>query len=154
MSVVAVVEAFFYAFNKVFLVLGYVEAEDVGGSMTIHMFGAVFGLAVSYALGPPSTVSACKPDKISDVFAFIGTTILWVFWPSFVGATETSIEVNEMHCTGNTVIALLASTTAAFYLSHKLCHGQFDPVHIANSTLGTFTLFTNCSLSGVSENII
>lgn len=28
-------QAFFYAFNKVFLVLGYIGAEDVGGSMTI-----------------------------------------------------------------------------------------------------------------------
>ena len=26
---------FFYAFNKVFFVLGYIGAEDVGGSMTI-----------------------------------------------------------------------------------------------------------------------
>lgn len=28
-------QSFFYAFNKVFLVLGYIGAEDVGGSMTI-----------------------------------------------------------------------------------------------------------------------
>jgi len=28
-------QAFFYAYNKVFLVLGYIGAEDVGGSMTI-----------------------------------------------------------------------------------------------------------------------
>ena len=65
----------------------------------------------------------------------IGTTILWVFWPSFVGATETGIPLNEMRCVGNTVIALLASTTTAFYISFKLTKCKFDPVHIANSTL-------------------
>ena len=137
MMVLALSESVFYAFNKVFLVLGHVGAEDVGGSMTIHMFGAYFGLAVSYALGPPSIgLEHAEGDKVSDVFALIGTTILWVFWPSFVGATETGVELNEMRCVGNTVMALLSSTTAAFYVSSKLTHGKkFDPVHIANSTL-------------------
>lgn len=51
MLVLASSEGIFYVFNKVFLVLGYIDAEDVGGSMTIHMFGAYFGLAASYALG-------------------------------------------------------------------------------------------------------
>jgi ammonium transporter Rh len=127
-------QAVFYAFNKVILVLGYIEAEDVGGTITIHMFGAYFGLAASYALGAPEDDGA-EQDKISDIFAFVGTTILWVFWPSFVAATETTNSDNEMRCIVNTVLALMASTTAAFYTSHKLTHGKFDPVHIANSTL-------------------
>jgi ammonium transporter Rh len=138
MFVIALSEAFFYAFNKVFLVLGHVGAEDVGGSMTIHMFGAYFGLAASYALGPAKDPSAAKngePDKTSDIFAMIGTTILWVFWPSFVGATETGVPENEMRCVINTICALLASTASAFYVSHMLMHSKFDPVHVANSTL-------------------
>jgi len=106
--------------------------------MTIHMFGCYFGLAASYALGPAKDADAAEsgiPDRTSDIFAFIGTTVLWVFWPSFVGATETGVSVNEMRCVTNTILALLASTLAAFYASHKLCHSKFDPVHIANSTL-------------------
>jgi hypothetical protein len=38
MLLVAMSQSFFYAFNKVVLVLGALQAEDVGGSMTIHMF--------------------------------------------------------------------------------------------------------------------
>lgn len=38
MLLIAISQAFFYAFNKVVLVLGAIQAEDVGGSMTIHMF--------------------------------------------------------------------------------------------------------------------
>jgi ammonium transporter Rh len=135
MTVLTLCEALFYAFNKAFLVLGIVGAEDVGGSMTIHMFGAYFGLSVSYALGPPASTEHNEPDKVSDVLALIGTTVLWVFWPSFVGATETGIPLNEMLCVNNTVMALLGSTTAAFYFSYKLTHSKFDPVHVANSTL-------------------
>lgn len=101
-----------------------------------HMFGAYFGLSVSKALGGPKDIgTAPEPDKVSDILALVGTTILWVYWPSFVGATETDVLENEQHCVVNTIMALLSSTTMAFYLSHKLSHGKFDPVHVANSTL-------------------
>ena len=143
MVYVALSQSVFYAVNKVVFVLGSVSAEDVGGSMTIHMFGAYFGLAVSKALGPPVDVGADEaslPDKVSDVLALIGTTILWVFWPSFVGATETGVLENEHHCIVNTILSLLASTTMTFYLSQSLNHGKFDPVHVANSTLAVSNL--------------
>lgn len=126
-----------YAFNKVVLVFGLVAAEDVGGSMTIHMFGAFFGLSVSSVLGSPktSTTGNASPSGVSDVMSLIGTTLLWVYWPSFVGATETGTPVYEARCVMNTILALLGSTLASFYLSQKLCHGKLDVVHIANATL-------------------
>jgi ammonium transporter Rh len=138
MLIVCVSQSVFYSVNKVVFVLGMVGAEDVGGSMTIHMFGAYFGLAVSYALGVPKdehAAEAGEPDRVSDVFAMIGTTILWVFWPSFVGATETGVLANEQRCVINTILALMSSTTMTFYLSQKLTGSKYDPVHIANSTL-------------------
>jgi hypothetical protein len=36
MLIICCSQSFFYAFNKVVLVLGLIQAEDVGGSMTIH----------------------------------------------------------------------------------------------------------------------
>lgn len=136
--IICISQSFFYAVNKVVLVLGIIGSEDVGGSMTIHMFGAYFGLAASYALGGPKDLEAGEsmlPDRVSDVLALIGTTILWVYWPSFVGATETGDLSNEHHCVVNTILALIGSTTVTFYLSQKINHGKFDAVHIANSTL-------------------
>lgn len=137
MCVLAVAESFFYALNKVFIVFGIFNAEDVGGTLTIHMFGAFFGLAASYALGPQEKESASNnaASRVSDVFSLVGTTLLWVYWPSFVGATETGVDTNEMHCLINTIMALLGSTGAAFYLSQYLNNGKFDAVHIQNSTL-------------------
>lgn len=135
--IMALFQSFFYAFNKAVIVLGVLGVEDVGGSMTIHMFGAYFGLAVSRALGPPkeSSKENSNPNAVSDLLSLVGTTLLWVYWPSFVGATETGVPMNENVCVIHTVLALLGSTGAAFYTSQKLCHGKFDPVHIANSTL-------------------
>jgi len=129
-------ESFFYAINKVMLVFGVFGAEDVGGTMTIHMFGAYFGIAVTKALGQRAHRSGNEAsNRFGDVIAFIGTTVLWVFWPSFVGATETGEPENEMRCVINTILALFGSTGAAFYLSFVLGKGKFDAVHIQNSTL-------------------
>jgi ammonium transporter Rh len=137
LAIMAVCQSLPYAFNKVVLVFGLWGAEDVGGTMTIHMFGALFGLSVSFVLGSPkeTTVSNSSPKAASDVLALIGTTLLWVYWPSFVGATETANPEYEQKCLVHTILALLGSTLASFYMSSKLCHGKLDPVHIANSTL-------------------
>jgi ammonium transporter Rh len=138
MVVLAVSQSVFYAFNKAVFVFGLIGAEDVGGTIAIHMFGAYFGLAASAALGPPKDVGAAvnaSPNRVSDVLAMLGTTVLWVFWPSFVGATETANDETEMRCLINTIMALLGSTVAAFWASHWLGGGKLDPVHIANSTL-------------------
>jgi ammonium transporter Rh len=137
LAIMALCQSFPYAFNKVVLVFGLWGAEDVGGTMTIHMFGALFGLSVSYAMGTPKeeTFSNDAAKDVSDILAFIGTTLLWVYWPSFVGATETAVPEYEQNCLVHTILALLGSTLATFYMSPKLCHGKLDPVHIANSTL-------------------
>jgi ammonium transporter Rh len=138
MVVLAVSQSVFYAFNKVVLIVGLIGAEDVGGTIVIHMFGAYFGLAASAALGPPKDDGAARnasPNRVSDVLAMLGTTVLWVFWPSFVGATETANDETEMRCLINTIMALLGSTVSAFWASHWLGGGKLDPVHIANSTL-------------------
>jgi ammonium transporter Rh len=133
--IMGIVQSFVYALNKVWIVAAWWEAEDVGGTITIHMFGAYFGMAVSYVLGAPTNAKCCSSSSVSDVISLIGTTLLWVYWPSFVGATETANPVTENLCIIHTVLALLGSTVASFYLSQRLNGGKLDPVHIANSTL-------------------
>ena len=45
---VAIVEAVMYSFNEEIGI--QLSVSDIGGSMIIHMFGAFFGLAVSFSL--------------------------------------------------------------------------------------------------------
>lgn len=51
------------------------QAKDAGGSMTIHMFGAYFGLVVTWILYRPN-LDQCKerqrPVYHSNLFAMIG----------------------------------------------------------------------------------
>jgi len=56
---------------------------DVGGSISIHVFGCYFGLAVSAMLGKPSSTKDNKSMYHSDLFSMIGTLFLWLYWPSF-----------------------------------------------------------------------
>lgn len=51
------------------------QVKDAGGSMTIHTFGAYFGLTVSWILYRPNLHHSKQPQSPvyhSDLFAMIG----------------------------------------------------------------------------------
>jgi len=107
----------------------------VGGTIIIHMFGAYFGLAAAYVLGVPRSDTNEKPSVVSDVFSLIGTTFLWLYWPSFVAAEiEPGTAESELALT-QTILALLGSTVVTFGLSPFFNGGKLRPVDIQNATL-------------------
>ncbi|CAF4364663.1 unnamed protein product, partial [Rotaria sordida] len=57
---------------------------DAGESIFVHVFGAYFGLAVSYTLQRRQMVESTKESSsyASDIFSMIGTLFLFCFWPS------------------------------------------------------------------------
>lgn len=79
-----IIELFFYALNE-FIVLHYLGAADIGASMLVHLYGAVFGLTVSYILGPKNASSSphCGDSYNSNLIAMVGTLFLFIYWPSF-----------------------------------------------------------------------
>ena len=53
--------------------------------MTIHAFGAFYGLAASLVLSKPGSGSSHAKNGAtytSDITAMIGTIFLWIFWVS------------------------------------------------------------------------
>ena len=48
-------ESIFYCLNTVIL-LDLLKVNDIGGSITIHMFGAFYGLAASYFFEPKKAI--------------------------------------------------------------------------------------------------
>lgn len=135
--VMAILEVTLFAVNE-FILLGPLGAKDAGGSMTIHTFGAYFGLVVARVLYRPNLdKSKHKNGSVyhSDLFAMIGTIYLWMFWPSFNSAI--TAHGDDQHRTAmNTYYSLAACTLATYGMSALVCHeGKLDMVHIQNAAL-------------------
>jgi len=66
------------------------NVKDIGGSMTIHTFGAYFGLAASYFFQPNRAIEDKHKKNnfnyYSNIIAMIGTLFLFMYWPSFNAA--------------------------------------------------------------------
>lgn len=106
--------------------------------MTIHTFGAYFGLVVTRVLYRPNlNKSKHRNSSVyhSDLFAMIGTIYLWMFWPSFNSAI-TQYGDPQHRTAMNTYYSLAACTLATFAFSSLVNHeGKLDMVHIQNAAL-------------------
>ena len=138
-----------YALNQ-HLVFKTLNALDIGGSITIHAFGAYYGLAASMVFSSrrQRNYGTTNPKNgssyISNIFSMIGTLFLWIYWPSFNGALA-SLEADghadpirapqQFYCVVNTLFSLLGSCIATFAMSAALTDGRLDMMHIQNATL-------------------
>uniref|UniRef100_A0A480M0K1 Ammonium transporter Rh type B n=1 Tax=Sus scrofa TaxID=9823 RepID=A0A480M0K1_PIG len=114
----ALLEVVLFGLNE-FVLLSLLGVKDAGGSMTIHTFGAYFGLVLSRVLYRPQLEkSKHRQSSVyhSDLFAMIGTIFLWIFWPSFNSA-PTPLGDGQHRTALNTYYSLTASTLSTFALS-------------------------------------
>ncbi len=122
------------------------KVVDTGGSIVIHAFGAIFGLAVAATmttLKEYETTIEC--DDTSDRYSLLGSMVLWVFWPSFCSALVAPADVP--HTAVNVFLALCASTLAAYFASVFL-RGKMSATDIANATLaGGVAIGSTCDIA-------
>jgi len=145
-----------YAVNF-YIVRKYLGMTDTGGSVTIHVFGCYFGLAVSYVFGKPEDTEYYKSMYHSDLFAMIGTLFLWLYFPSFnafhaysptthiAGHDGLMIDGDRTRAYVNTIISLCASTLAAFAFSKIYKKGKLEMIHIQNATLAGGVVMGACA---------
>ena len=90
---------------------------DIGGTITIHLFGCYFGLGASWVLSPKtsSNHNDNNSSRHSDIFSMIGTLFLFIFWPSFVGGLAVGNARNRAIL--NTALAIAASAFSTFTFS-------------------------------------
>lgn len=115
----------------------------------MHMFGAYYGLAITYMLGKPTASAEAEGGHISDLFSLIGTLFLFIYWPSFNGAALDPNSDGQQRAIVNTFLSLLAAATGSFITSSMLsASGKFRPVDIQNATLaGGVAMGCNCNLT-------
>jgi len=129
-------EAIAYSAHKRLILMKWLDILDVGGTIIIHMFGAYFGLAAAMVVGKPADSRREKPSLTSDILSLIGTSFLWLYWPSFVAGSLKPGTLDAQRAAVNTVLALLGATVTTFGLSPVFTPGaRLSPAHAQNSTL-------------------
>lgn len=119
---------------------------DAAGSITIHSFGAYFGLGLAFALTAKKHKNLSIPnDATSDRFSMLGSMVLWIFWPSFCSAVVAPDQVQ--HTVVNTILALCGATLATYIMSVILRKGKLSIADIANASLaGGVSIGATCNV--------
>jgi ammonium transporter Rh len=141
----------FYALNEWIVLSGGLglitgKVADTGGSIVIHAFGAIFGLAVAVSMTTQKEyTTTIECDDTSDRYSLLGSMVLWVFWPSFCAALVAPADVPQTAV--NVILALCGSTLATYFASVKL-RGKISAADIANATLaGGVAIGSTCDLA-------
>ena len=126
---------------------------DVGGSIGIHAFGAIFGLGVALTMTTKQEFEkVIEADATSDRYSILGSMVLWVFWPSFCAALVSPEEMP--HTIVNVIFALCGSTLATYIVSVGL-RKKINIADIANATLaGGVAIGSACAVASHSESMI
>uniref|UniRef100_A0A2K5W1W2 Ammonium transporter Rh type A n=1 Tax=Macaca fascicularis TaxID=9541 RepID=A0A2K5W1W2_MACFA len=147
MLIMTIIEIAVFAGNE-YLVGEIFKASDIGASMTIHAFGAYFGLAVAGILYRSALRRGHKNEEstyYSDLFAMIGTLFLWMFWPSFNSAIAEPGD-KQSRAIVNTYFSLVACVVTAFAFSSLVeRRGKLNMVHIQNATLAGGVAVGTCA---------
>jgi ammonium transporter Rh len=119
---------------------------DAAGSITIHAFGAYFGLGLAVALtSQRQRTVEISSDAASNRFSMIGSMVLWLFWPSFCCAV---VPPGQLAATAvNTVIALCGATMSTYVFSSILGKGKVAIADMANAALaGGVAIGATCNV--------
>ncbi len=147
----------FYILNELVVVNDYFhfvgKVYDTGGSIVIHSFGALFGIAAAISLTSKKDMEIpIESDATTDKYSVLGSMVLWVFWPSFCAALV-PIEAIP-HTVVNVFLALCGSTLATYFVSVKL-RGKVLIADIANAALaGGVAIGATCDFATHPQAII
>uniref|UniRef100_A0A673J1B8 Ammonium transporter Rh type A-like n=1 Tax=Sinocyclocheilus rhinocerous TaxID=307959 RepID=A0A673J1B8_9TELE len=118
------------------------NADPVYSIMLLHVFGALFGVMVSWVLhreGIKPEHEKEKTDRKTGLFAMFGTLFLWMFWPSFNSALVRDYRWDgglKLTVIYGTYLSLAVSVVMAMSVSMLTSSkGKMNMVHVQSSAL-------------------
>ena len=142
---ISILETFFASLNY-FLCYERIEGIDNGGSIYISTFGSIFGILMSIILfcrdseySKISNNPHNNSDYYSNMFSFIGSLFLWLYFPSFNIA---NIQINDSKISEifryrgiiNTYLSMCGSVISTFIVSPLIYKGKIKIEHLLNGT--------------------
>ena len=144
--IIAIVHIIGYSLNEriVFFSIGMV---DGGCSSTIHTYGAYYGLTVCLVLARQARpITNIKISYVSNIFAFIGTLFLWLYYPSFNYASLAVNPFEQNLIVVNTIMSLGGSVLATYIVSALGFGRGLEMENILNATIsGGVVMGAPCS---------
>jgi ammonium transporter Rh len=147
----------FYIFNELIVLDDHFNfvgtIADTGGSIVIHAFGAIFGVAAAISLTTKEQrETPILADATSDRYSLLGSMVLWVFWPSFCAAL---VPAEAIPMTVVNVIIALCGSTIATYIASVSIRGKINAADIANAALaGGVAIGATCDYATHFESMI
>jgi ammonium transporter Rh len=147
----------FYILNELIVIDDYFQfvgkVADTGGSIVIHAFGALFGIAAAVSLTSKKDMETpIQSDATTDKYSVLGSMVLWVFWPSFCAALVPVADIP--HTVVNVFIALCGSTIATYIASVSI-RGKISIADIANAALaGGVAIGATCDFASHGQAMI
>lgn len=143
---VAILETLCASFNF-FLCYTKIEAIDNGGAMYVFTFGAIFGVVMSIILFCRENENVkilnnphLSSDYYSNIFSFIGTLFLWIYFPSFNTANIQIFYYKDIHDIMkyrgilNTYLSMIGSIISTFIVSPLIYNGKIKIEHLLNAS--------------------
>ncbi|XP_051251903.1 rh blood group, D antigen [Dicentrarchus labrax] len=118
--VIALLEVSGFVLNE-WLLQTLLKARPVNSIMLLHIFGAFFGLMLTWILYRDESMQRFekeKYDRKTGLFSMLGTVFLWMFWPSFNSVLlDNRIPGRKLGAVCSTYLALAVSAVTAAAVS-------------------------------------
>lgn len=149
-AIMALLETIFCSLNYG-LIKVKIEATDAGGCLYVHTFGAIFGLALYLVLFCSTKEKQKSIDNeiynggsyISNVTTFIGSLIIWCYFPSFNSAL-TKRGSFKYRAIINTYLSLCGSVMGTFSITPLFYEGRFRMKQILYGSFVGGVLISGC----------
>ncbi|XP_004082443.1 RH-like protein isoform X2 [Oryzias latipes] len=122
------------------LLQGLLKVRPLKGIMLLHIFGAFFGLTLTWILyrkGSEGGFEKEKFDKKSGLFSMLGSVFLWMFWPTFNSVlVDDRFPGRKLGAVYSTYLALAVSAVTAASVSVLSCpRGKLNLIQMQSCIL-------------------